>query len=439
MTTIAQVADVLHNVFEDYAEGAARSSGFVQRSSKLNGPAFAQTLVFGWLGKPEASLTGLTQVTAAVGVKISNQGLDQRFTKQAAHFLKEILNAVVAEVIATDPVAIPVLQRFNGVILQDSSTVVLPNDLDGIWRGRGSKTGDCAAALKIEVRLDLSSGALLGPLIEDDRRQDKSSIIQAIPVPAGALRIADLGYFSLAVLQDLESKGSFYLTRLQVQTAIFDEQGKRLDLLRVLREEGQVRLDMPIQLGNSHRLRARLIAVRVPLKVVRQRRQRMLREAQKRGQGISKRTLALAEWTILVTNVAQDKLSVAEALALMHARWQIELLFKLWKQHGHVDEWRSTKPWRILCETYAKLIAMVVQHWLILVSAWQYPNRSLVKAAQTVRDFAMMLASAMAGVIALAVVIEQIKNCLASVGCRINRRKTKPNTYQLLLEPMCAA
>ena len=40
------------------------------------------------------------------------------------------------------------------------------------------------------------------------------------------------------------------------------------------------------------------------------------------------------------------------------ARWQIELLFKLWKQDALVDEWRSTKPWRILAEVYAKRIAV---------------------------------------------------------------------------------
>ena len=35
---------------------------------------------------------------------------------------------------------------------------------------------------------------------------------------------------------------------------------------------------------------------------------------------------------------------------------------------GYVDESRSAKPWRILCEVYAKLFAMLVQHWMFLVS-----------------------------------------------------------------------
>ena len=60
--------------------------------------------------------------------------------------------------------------------------------------------------------------------------------------------------------------------------------------------------------------------------------------------------LALADWTILVTNVPLALLTLAEALVLLRARWQIERLFALWKQHGHLDQTRSGKPWRVLCE-----------------------------------------------------------------------------------------
>lgn len=146
----------------------------------------------------------------------------------------------------------------------------------------------------------------------------------------------------------------------------------------------------------------------------------------------SKARIRLCEWTLLITNAPDCLVSLEDALVLAQARWQIEMIFKLWKQHGQIDEWRSQKPYRVLCELYAKLVAMIIQHWLLLVSCWSYPDRSLLKAAQTVRSYATMLTCAMGGLIALDVVIAHMAGCIAA-GCRMNTRKSHPNTYQLLL------
>ncbi len=112
----------------------------------------------------------------------------------------------------------------------------------------------------------------------------------------------------------------------------------------------------------------------------------------------------------------------------------MELLFKLWKSHGRIDESRSAKPWRMLCEVYAKLLAMVVQHWLLVAGCWAYPDRSLVKAAQTVRKHALAMASAFGSLRRLLLALRVVIRCVAS-GCRLNKRKARPNTYQLLLDP----
>ena len=45
----------------------------------------------------------------------------------------------------------------------------------------------------------------------------------------------------------------------------------------------------------------------------------------------------------------------------------MEMRYKLWKQYGQIDEWRTANPWRILCELSAKLIGVLLQHWLIVL------------------------------------------------------------------------
>lgn len=439
MTSVTEIGQAIRSVLSVVGDKVARATGFTKRKSKLTGAKFAQTTVLGWLSQPEATLDELSRAAMAVGVAISPQGLDQRFTPEGAALLEQVLNAALGQVIGADPVAIPLLARFSGVIVQDSSIITLPDALAKVWQGCGGSAGHGTSALKLQVRFDLLTGTLQGPLLEPGRTNDRGSTLQTAPLAAGALRIADLGYFSLDQLAAFSAGGAYFLTRCYLQTALFDSQSNRLTLSSLLAAAPTTQVDLTVLLGARERLPVRLLAARVPQEVADQRRRKVRAEARNKGETPSQVRLAFADWTILVTsaglrpaNVPENKLSLPEALVLVRVRWQVELLFKLWKSQGKVDEWRTERPWRILCETYAKLTAMIIQHWLFLVSCWAYPNRSLAKAAKTVRDYAPMLESALTGLIDIAVPIEQIQRCLAA-GARMNRRRKEPNTYQLLL------
>lgn len=433
MSSVADLAQTLQTLLTTTADHLATSTGCIRRRRKLSGATLAQTLVLGWLHRPEATVHQLAQMAATLGVTITPQGLAQRFTPETATFLQQVLEAAVTQVLASDPVAIPLLRRFPAVLIQDSSIVLLPAPLAATWRGCGSADPQvAAAAIKLQVRLDLLSGALQGPLLQDGRVHDLKAPAQTLDLPTGALRLADLGYFSLATLQHLSRQGDYWLTRWQAGTVVLDAQGRALDLVAWLSARGDAPTDGPVWLGQAYRLPARLLAQRVPPEVAEQRRQRLRADAQRRGQPVSPLRWATADWTIYLTNVPADRLTLHEALVLGRARWQIELLFKLWKSQGVIDEWRGTQPWRILCEVYAKLIAMVIQHWVVLTSCWRFPDRSWVKAAQTIRAYALLLAGALVGLADLTQVLDHLGACLAA-GCRLNPRKAAPNTYQLLL------
>lgn len=433
MTTVPHVAHAMQKVLTTVADQAARDTHFVQRESTLTGAKLTQTLVFGWLSNPEATLEDLAQTAATVGVSITPQGLDERLSQTAAECLKQVLDAAIEEVITAQPVAIPLLQRFTGVSIQESTSIARPDALAEVWHGCGSRTGQGQAARTVQGRLNLSHGALNGPVLQDGRTSDRRSPHQTAPLPAGALRLADLGFFSLSVLAELTAQGVYWLTRPQAGTAVFDATGQRHEWGDLLQTQGRIEGALPIHLGAEARLPCRLLAVRVRAEVANRRRQRLHADAQRRGRAASPERMALADWTLLLTNAPAELLAVREALVIARARWQIELLFKLWKTHGRIDESRSQKPWRMLCEVYAKLLAMLVQHWLVLVSCWIYPDRSVRKAAHTVQHHALHLASVLPSCRRLSEALAVIQRCLA-VGCRINKRKTAPHTYQLLLD-----
>jgi hypothetical protein len=121
----------------------------------------------------------------------------------------------------------------------------------------------------------------------------------------------------------------------------------------------------------------------------------------------------------------------------MRARWQIELLFKLWKQHGCIDEWNGSKPWRVLCEVSAKLLAMIVQHWVLLLSCWDDPHQSLPMVAQVLRQ---QVATLVHGVMGRLPLQRALRWMVQSVQgeCSIPQRSTRQSTSRLLqsaLEP----
>src|SRR5262249_40876617 len=196
MTSVACLAQTLQTLLTTTADHLATSTGCIQRHRKLSGATLVQILVLGWLQQPAATLHQLAQMAATVGVAITPQGIAHRFTEATATFLKQVLDAAVTQVLASDPVAIPLLRRFPAVIIQDSSIVVLPAPVVTTWRGCGSADPQtAAAAVKLQVRLDLVTGALQGPLLQDGRVHDLKAPAQTLDLPTGARRLADLGYF----------------------------------------------------------------------------------------------------------------------------------------------------------------------------------------------------------------------------------------------------
>ena len=432
MSTLTQLSQTLQTLLTTEADHAADASHFVQRKSKMSGAKFVQTLVFGWWQNPDATYEQLAQTATGLGVPITAQGMDERFTPAAAECVKQTLATAVRQALAAEPVLLPVLQRFAGVYLQDGTTIRLPDALADVWQGCGGGTAEgTSAALKVQLQFNLSDGQVTHLDVQAGRASDKTAPMQTAALPPGALRLADLGYFSAAVLADYDRQGVFWLTRYQASLLVFDAAGETLDLWDRLPTTAQTSFDGSVQV-TQQRLACRLVAVRVPAQVAEARRRKVLAAAKRKGRTPSVRQLGLCDWVIFLTNVPPERLGVAEVLVLARARWQIELVFKVWKSYGHGDESRSAKPYRVLCEVYAKLLSLLLQHWVAVTCGWQHPNRSWLKTAQTIRQHVLSLARVLGAEEQMTGVFRTIEACLAK-GARLNSRKTKPNLYQLLL------
>jgi hypothetical protein len=415
-------------------EVLARESGFIQRQVTVTGCGFVQALVLAFQGKRSASYSEISQAASSLGMPVSAQGMEQRLNERSARFMKAVVEMALKEKVSgMDKSAFPILEKFKGVHLRDSSTIGLPASLKTVWKGSGNQNGE-TAGLKLQVSWEYSCGALDGIVFQDGCCQDQTSPYQSLELPAGALHLGDLGYFSLDKLAYDSERGVFWITRWKFRTSIWDTPESVLDLVAFLSRQTQNQLDLPVRIGGKQQLACRLLASRVPQEVADQRRQRIQEAYRKHGRQPSEKLLRLAEWTLALTNVPLALLSLKEALLLLKIRWQIELLFKLWKTYLAMDKWNSQNPWRILTEIYAKLLTALLFHWTTLFEFWTYPDRSLFKAVKVFQKYLMLILFNLANLPALLITLQRLSDCYTK-SCRISKHTLRPCTYQMLLDP----
>jgi hypothetical protein len=340
----------------------------------------------------------------------------------------------MTQVVTANPVPTPLRQRFAGAYVQDSTVIRLPDAREGSWPGCGGSAGPASkAAVKFFVRLDLQSGTLTRPVPQPARVSDSATVVAPDDLRSGSLRLADLGLFDVEGFRRPGQRGVSWLGRLLPSTKLYGAEGRELPPLRWLAEQPGRRA-WSVRLGATQRLPCRLLVERVPGAIAQKRRERLLKAARDKGTKVSATKLALCAWTWYVTNAPAEQLSVAAALAPGRARWQIELPFQLWKEHGRLDEPRSGKPWRIPAAVFARLLGLVVPHRALLVSCWGRADRSLRKAAPAIRHQALPILYALGPCRqrcrVLAMVVRGPK-----VAARINKSRKSLRTYRILQDP----
>ena len=242
-----------------------------------------------------------------------------------------------------------------------------------------------------------------------------------------------MGYIALEVRHHWRTQQVEVRCPLPLRPALFDASGQRRAVGALRAAQHSELVDLPSFLGATEQVPLRLLARRVPPTLAEQRRRHWRAEAKRNRRGSSAARLAVADWDVYITTVDAARLTVQEGGTLVRARWQIELLFKRWKQHGQLDEWRSAQPWRILCGVSAKLLALLVQHWCLLLQVWADPLRSLVKVAAVVRQHAICLAAARTNLARLTAALTALAAVLATVG-RLNTSRQHRSTAHRLLD-----
>ena len=437
MDVLQTVAAALQQNLAEELDELARECKVVLRERAFTGRTLLLMIVITLLHKPDATWADFHLTAARLGLAVTQTAIEKRFAagQPLVDFFRKALERALQKTIAAEPSSAELLQKFTAVLIGDATTINLPDELADLFQGCGGSEDASRAALKLQVLWDLKTGRLVELHIEPGRASDVKSPIASAKAAAGSLLVFDLGYFDLDRFANLDANDKKFISRLLHGTETYTAEGKPLDLLTYLRKQTSGLVDEEILLGKSARLRCRLVAIRVPEEVANRRRQKAREKAAKKGRAPTAEYLELLGWSLFVTNCSEEELTWKAVVVLYRARWQIELLFRLWKSHNNLAKHRAkATALEVLAVFYAKLLGILLQHWILVATAWPRERRSLLKAARALADMVKEILLALRDSAALEAALLRLRDLIEKLGGTTDRNK-EPSHAQLIEDP----
>lgn len=431
--SVSKLCGTVMNFFGKTVAQVDKTVKFVKRKSKVDAQLFSEVLISGNLSDATISLEKLCLLMKARGVRITKQGLDQRFNPEATLLMKHLMSEALKQFREEREEVLDLLKRFAGVKMVDSSGIELPANLKELFRGYGG--GASEAALKLQTMFDYTQGQIDEVVLTDARKSDQGFKGHWNWIKEGTLHLQDLGYFDVKFFEQVQEKQAYFISRYLNPTTIMNEGGEPLDLLSELRSAGPL-FDTKVRLGKKGSVAVRLIAFRLPDEEA-EKRIRKLKEKMKKKKGKSpmQETVELTKWSIYITNVPEDWLSAEQIYLIYTLRWQIELFFKVCKSEAGIDKISSKKTDRVMCQLYAKLICVVTITYLCFPVRWcKDQELSLHKAYKTLRLKAFDFFKALKSPYRFSMFIKSFLSDLTDFSLKDKYRKKRRLTHQRIMD-----
>jgi hypothetical protein len=385
MSKIIDLSKICKEFFIEKANDLAIATGFIKRKRKITGSAFIRTMILGNITDGNCSIEGMCQLLWENSICITKQGLDFRFTESAVEFMHAMYGECMSLFKTALPLDCKILEQFSSVKLLDSSQVNLPNNMEGVYKGCGAsykgRSNNAKSAIKLQVVFDYLNQMLDRMDLTEGIRADQGYRNHLQDIKANDLLIADLGYFVPGSFRAISETGAYFISRYKADTNLYEaENDSKLDLSKLLENKSFMTRD--VLLGKEARLPVRIICHKLTDEQSAARRRKANLLAKGHGYKSSQRNQQLLQWSIFITNIPESKVSAENIWTIYRARWQIELLFKLYKSHIKIEVTKGkTNASRVLCELYAKLCATLIFHGISSCTELQQGREiSLTKA-----------------------------------------------------------
>ncbi len=406
---------VSHFFDKEIVEEKARETRFVQRTSAITGHLFLAIFTFAMSVHGTPSLNQLVGLLNALlpEINVSREAFHQRINKEAVTFFETMLSLAV-KLEFPRGIELPVLDSFERILIFDSTSFQLPENLASYFKGSGGVSSK--SAIKIVFGYDFKSYQFFYSLLDGTASDHLINNGMMEKIGSRDLVLVDLGYFGVPTFAEIDAKDAFLLTRLTSNTVPYrldDETNKfvEVDLLELVQHVSYEAKEIKLYLKSGMIfLPVRLILEKVPEEVKAQRLRKLNKEDKRARKQSTKRTKILQGFNLHITTASVQDIPTESVRTFYTIRWQIELVFKSWKSNFKLDEVNGKRPERIKMMLYAKLLLIfivgkitnlakfyvwqkfrrelsefqVARHFQITGKDWQ---RTIVKEPSKVADF----------------------------------------------------
>lgn len=200
--------------------------------------------------------------------------------------------------------------------------------------------------------------------------------------------IGDRGYAHTRGLWSVRQAGGDFLVRLNWQNLpLQTPEGEAFDLLRTARGLADTEVaEFAVHTRATRRepaMPARVVMLRKSEQASDQAREKILKEARKKGRKVDPRTLEAAGYIFLLTSLPAEPLKAVQVLELYRFRWQVELAFKRLKSLWSFGSVPVKDPALARTYIYAKLLIAVLVEDLTQTLRTHSPWGFRVRAVET--------------------------------------------------------
>jgi hypothetical protein len=305
-----------------------------------------------------------SEIAGNFGVSVSKQSIDERFNETAVNFMRSIFEEQLSKQIEEN-INPDFLKKFNRVRIKDATRFDLPERLKDYFKGFGGMLTS-GAGIGIQYEFDLKNGKALDFDLTDAIRPDcKDAQEKTGDIEAGDLILRDLGYFSINVLKEIIKHEAYLVSRLQTKILVYEPDNQEISFQKLyswMTEHKISHLQKQVLIGKEDKIPIRLIIDIVPEAVYQKRLKKIEQYNRKKGNQTTDDYKARCRFNLMVTNTDEKDISHENVYLLYKLRWQIELIFKIWKSTCGIDKLQPMKYHRFICTLYAKLLLVLINN-----------------------------------------------------------------------------